>query len=281
MLFFADDLVERVDHFLDVMHVEVVGAALIARLRPATLRGAAGLFADDLFFTFGAGAEDEDARLVGVEHHGGIARIVFDQLGQRIQMRHRADEQPVSPIGASSGMASNRSDPVHAKIASACPAAVVLSRYSWMRSRPSRSFRARATRSGSAFRALVEDLADELLVVLAAVLIGREAEVQADYGERTGLQRGQSFHSLTQRLHGYGCRLGHTATTARAVPRREDGCPARPARNSTSSSRRGRSQARAYGISLNIGSPAARMISSSPRRSWNSLLSRSITIVFG
>ena len=40
-------------------------------------------------------------------------------------------------------------------------------------------------------------------------------------------------------------------------------------------------QTRAYGISLNIGRPAIVMMLTSPSRSWNSLLSRSITIVFG
>ena len=53
MLFFADDLVERIDDFLDVKQMEVVGAALITRLRPSALRGAAGLFADDLLFALG------------------------------------------------------------------------------------------------------------------------------------------------------------------------------------------------------------------------------------
>jgi hypothetical protein len=86
-VFFAHDLVERVDDFLDVMRVEVVSATLVTRLRPSALRGASGLFADDLFLALGCGAEDEDAGLVGLEHHGRVSRVVFNEPGQRIQMR--------------------------------------------------------------------------------------------------------------------------------------------------------------------------------------------------
>ena len=40
---------------------------------------------------------------------------------------------------------------------------------------------------GHRLRALVEHFAHELLMLLAAVLIGREVEVKADHGKRTGL----------------------------------------------------------------------------------------------
>ena len=94
-VFFAHDLVKRLDDFLDVMQVEIVGATLIARLRPSALRSAAGLFADDGLFALGCRAEDKNARLVGVEHHGRVSRVVLNQPGERIQMGDRADEQRV------------------------------------------------------------------------------------------------------------------------------------------------------------------------------------------
>jgi hypothetical protein len=94
-LFFADDFVQRIDDFLDVMQMKVVGAALITRLRPSAHRGAAGLFADDRLFALGFAAKDKNPRLIGVEHHGRIARVVLYDPGQRIEVRDRADEQRV------------------------------------------------------------------------------------------------------------------------------------------------------------------------------------------
>ena len=191
------------------MHVEVVGAALIARLRPAALRGAAGLVADDLSLRARCGeAEDEDARLVGVEHHGRIARVVLDELRQRIEVRHRADEQPVIVESARpAGMASNRSDAAAREDRQRLTGRPCFCRRGTRgcARRPSRSSRAPATRSGSAFARSLNTLRTNCWWLLAAVLVGREAEVEADHGKRTGLQRGQCFHSLTQRLHGYGC----------------------------------------------------------------------------
>ena len=54
---------------------------------------------------------------------------------------------------------------------------------------------------GHPFRALVKNLSDELLMLLATDLVAREAEVEADYWKRAGFQRGQYLHPLTQRLN--------------------------------------------------------------------------------
>ena len=56
-------------------------------------------------------------------------------------------------------------------------------------------------------------------MVLTAVVGGREVEVKADDGERAGFCRGQSFQSLTQRLHGHGYRLGHTSAICKGSAR--------------------------------------------------------------
>ena len=92
----ADDTIERLDHFLDVVEVEILGAALIASLRPAAHRVAARLDAFDLLAPFDRSeTEHENACLVGVEHDGGVTGILIDQPHERIQVRHAADEQPV------------------------------------------------------------------------------------------------------------------------------------------------------------------------------------------
>ena len=78
-----------------MMQVEVFGAALISRLRPSTFRGAAGLLADDRFLPLGRRAEDKDTRLVGIEHDGRVAWVVFDEPGERVEVRDRTDEQRV------------------------------------------------------------------------------------------------------------------------------------------------------------------------------------------
>src|SRR5688572_32314443 len=46
-------------------------------------------------------------------------------------------------------------------------------------------------------------------MVFAAILVRRQAQVQADEWERTGFQRGQNFYPLTQRLNGDRARLCH------------------------------------------------------------------------
>ena len=56
------------------------------------------------------------------------------------------------------------------------------------------------------------------MMVLAANLVGREAQVEADHWKRAGLQRGQHLQPLTQRLHGGW--LCHRSRYARLEPDR-------------------------------------------------------------
>ena len=110
-----------------------------------------------------------------------------------------------SPNGASTGIASKKSDPDDAKMASPCDADSTFdSRYSLDALRVPIEALALRRVLGEAFRQLVQRLAHELVMILAAILVGREAEVQADEGKRTGFQRGQNIHPLTQRLNGHG-----------------------------------------------------------------------------
>ena len=55
--------------------------------------------------------------------------------------------------------------------------------------------------AGNGLGPLAEHLANELPIVFTAVLV-RDVEIEADHRKRAGFERGQSFHSLTQRLHG-------------------------------------------------------------------------------
>ena len=100
---------ERLDDFLDVMQVEVLGAALIARLRPATLGITPRLLVRRFFVALGGReAEDQDARLVGVEQHRRVARIVSMSLASGYRCGTEPMNSECSPNGASSAMASNR-----------------------------------------------------------------------------------------------------------------------------------------------------------------------------
>ena len=93
----ADDAIEPLDHLLEVLELQVLGVALIARLRPPAHRMAAGLLAGHVVARLDrAQAEDDDPGMIGVEQQRGVARVLVDEASQRIQVRHRADEQLVA-----------------------------------------------------------------------------------------------------------------------------------------------------------------------------------------
>ena len=69
----AHDPIERLDDFLDVMEMEVIGTALIPGLRPAAHRGAARLDALDLLAPLDRPeTKHEDAGMAGIEHDRGV-----------------------------------------------------------------------------------------------------------------------------------------------------------------------------------------------------------------
>ena len=92
----ADDAVERVDDFLDVMKMNVLDMALIACLGPPAHRGPPCLHTLDVFaLLYRSQTEREDPRVVRIEHHRCIARILIHQAHERIDVRDCTDEEPV------------------------------------------------------------------------------------------------------------------------------------------------------------------------------------------
>ncbi len=92
----GDDPVERLDDVLDVLQVQVVGPALVTGLRPAADAAAPRLRVDDVGFALDCiEAEHVDLRVIRIEHHRGVARVLIDQPHQRVEVRHLPGEEPV------------------------------------------------------------------------------------------------------------------------------------------------------------------------------------------
>ena len=91
-----DDVIESIHDFLGVVQVEILDVPLVARLRPAALRGPARLDALDLPIVHDfAGGDHEDACRIRVRHHRGISRKQRFDPRQGVEVRAVADVQPM------------------------------------------------------------------------------------------------------------------------------------------------------------------------------------------
>ncbi len=106
----ANGAVEHVGHLLDVVEVKVLVVALVPRLRPAAHRRSPRLDVSYLSLSFaGAKTKDVQPRGVRISQQSGIAWELIVHSHQRVEVRHRSDEQPSASTRTSSWTASKKS----------------------------------------------------------------------------------------------------------------------------------------------------------------------------